>query len=59
MLAQLVTHLMAEHNVHRPLQLVVVLLRQQRMEALCALLCDMMSNSHVAQVATLLAEAAR
>ena len=58
-LAQLVTHLMAEHNVHRPLQLVLVLLRQQKVEALCALCCDMASNSHVAQVATLLAEAAR
>ena len=59
MLAQLVTHLMAEHDMHRPLQLVVVLLRQQRVDTLCALCCDMASESHVVQMATLLTEAAR
>ena len=59
MSAHLVTHLMAEHDVHRPLQLMVALLRHQRLEALCALCCDMAAEGHVAQVATLLAEAAR
>ena len=58
-LADLVTHLMAEHNVHRPLQPIMALLRHQRVEALCALCCEMAAESHVAQVATLLAEAAR
>ena len=58
-LAELVTHLMAEHDVHRPLQTFTTLLRHQKMEALCALCCEMAAESHVAQVATLLAEAAR
>ena len=45
--------------MHRPLQLIVALLRHQRVETLCALCCEMASEGHVAQVATLLAEAAR
>ncbi len=59
MLAELVTHLIVEHDMHRPLQLIVALLRRQRVEALCALCCKMANEGHVAQVATLLAEAAR
>ncbi len=58
-LGELVTHLMAEHDMHRPLQLIVALLHHRRVEALCALCCEMANEGHVAQVATLLAEAAR
>ena len=45
--------------MHRPLQLVMALLRHQRVEALCALCCEMATEGHAAQMATLLAEAAR
>ena len=58
-LAGLVMHLLAEQDMHRPLQPIVMLLRHQRLEALCALCCRMAEESHVAQAAMLLAEAAR
>ena len=58
-LAGLLTRLVAEHDMHRPLQLMVALLRHQRIEALCVLCCEMAAESRVAQAATLLAEAAR
>ncbi len=59
MLAFLIAHLMAERDLRQPLQLVTALLRHRRIEALCALCCEMERAGNVAQMATLLSEAAR
>ena len=58
-LAYLIAHLMAERDLRQPLQLVTALLRHRRVEALCALCCEMERAGNVAQMATLLFEAAR
>ena len=58
-LAFLIAHLTTGRDMRQPLQLVVTLLRHRRVEALCALCCEMERAGHVAQIATLLAEAAR
>ena len=58
-LALIIEHLVAESDVRQPLQLMVALLRHRKVEALCALCCEMAREGHVAHVATLFAEAAR
>ena len=58
-LARLIKHLMAKQDMHKSLQLVMALLRERRVEALCALCCKMARSGHVTQAATLLAETAR
>lgn len=58
-LASLIAHLMAERDMGQSLQLIIALLRHRKVEVLCALCCEMEKAGHVAQMATLLAEAAR
>lgn len=58
-LAFLIAQLMEQRDLHQPLQLITALLRHRRVEALCALCCEMERAGNVAQMATLLSEAAR
>lgn len=58
-LATIVAHLIAEHDMHRSLRLITLALRWRKVEALCALCCEMAREGHVTQIATLLTEAAR
>ena len=58
-MALLLSHQRPEHDMHRALQLVMLLLEYHRLEALSALCCEMSREGHVTYMATLLAEAAR
>ena len=58
-MAMLLSHQRPEHDMHRALQLVMLLLEYRRLAALSALCCEMSQQGHVTYMATLLAEAAR
>ena len=58
-MALLLIHQRPEHDMHRALQLVMLLLEYHRLEALSALCCEMTRQGHVTYMGTLLAEAAR
>ena len=58
-MAQLLSYQRPEQDMHRALQLVMLLLEYRRLEALSALCCEMSQEGHVTYMATLLAEAAR
>ena len=58
-MALLLSYQRPEHDMHRALQLVMLLLEYRRLEALSALCCEMSQEGHVTYMATLLAEAAR
>ena len=58
-MAMLLSYQRPEHDMHRALQLVMLLLGYRRLEALSALCCEMSQEGHVTYMATLLAEATR
>ena len=58
-LAFLITQLAEQRDLRQPLQLIMALLRHRRVDALCSLCCEMERAGNVAQMATLLSEAAR
>lgn len=58
-MALLLSHQRPEHDMHRALQLVMLLLEYRRLATLSALCCEMSQQGQVTYMATLLAEAAR
>ena len=58
-LALLITQLVEQRDLRQPLQLILALLRYRRVKALSTLCCEMERAGNVAQMATLLSEAAR